>query len=112
MKTEKNPPIAPMQMQRVSDFRTHPIEGMRLLDGEDAAAKAAADKAAADKAAADKAAADKAAADKTAADAAAAAKEKADLEEKLKGMTDSEAKLLKEQMATKQKLKDATAAAE
>jgi hypothetical protein len=70
-------------------------------EGGDEAAKAAADKAAADKAAADKAAADKAAADKAAAEAAKAE----ELKEKLKGMTDSEAKLLKEQMATKEKLK-------
>lgn len=104
----KNTTIAPMQMQRSHETIMHPIEGMRLLDGGDAeaAAKAAADKAAADKAAADKAAADKAAADKAAAEAAAK-----ELEDKLKGLSDSEAKLLKENMAQKAKLREAEDAA-
>ena len=61
--------------------------------GDDAAAKAAADKAAADKAAADKAEADRLAAEK-------AEKEKS-------GMSDAEAKLLKENMEKKEALKAA-----
>lgn len=70
-------------------------------NGDDEAAKAAA-KAAADKAAADaaKAAADKAAADKEAAD-------KVELENKLKGLSDREAELLKDSMKKKEKLQAA-----
>lgn len=67
------------------------------------AATAAAAKAAADKAAADKAAADKAAADAAAAEAARIAASK---------LSDTEAALLKENMANKQKLKDSAAAQE
>lgn len=88
--------------------------------GGDDAAKAAADKAAADKAAADKtaadaksaadqASADKAAADKADADKAAADKEAAQkLADATKGMSDKEAELLKESMARKAQLKEAT----
>jgi hypothetical protein len=83
-------------------LQQHPIHGMRLLDGESeaaAAAAAAATAAAAEKAASDKTAADKAAADKVIADAAAA--EAARIA--ASGMSDSEAKLLKENMAAKKK---------
>jgi len=109
----KNTTIAPMLAGPAPrDYlKTYSVQSMRLLDGpEDDAAKAAA--AAAAKAAADAAAAD--AATKAAADAAAAAAtaaEQAALAERLKGMTDNEAKLLKEQMATKAKLKAAEDAA-
>jgi hypothetical protein len=96
-----------------------------MTEAEIAAAKAAADKIAADKVIADKAAADKAAADKIAADKVIADKAAADkiiadkaeadrlAAEKLKNSTlsDKEAELLKEVMASKEKLKAATAAA-
>jgi hypothetical protein len=81
-----------------------------------AAAKAIADKAAADKviadaaAAAEKVAADKAAADKILADKAVADAAAAELAKKLSTMTDSEAKLLKENMAAKAKVAAAEAA--
>lgn len=71
--------------------------------GDDAAAKAAADKAAADAAAA------KAAADKAAADEAAKKAGDGDDKDKKSGMSESEAKLLKESMARKEALKEAEA---
>lgn len=76
-------------------------EGGGSGGADDAAAKAAADKAAAEAAAA-AAAAEKAAADKAAADAAAAEEAR-----KKSGLSDKEAELLKENMAKKEKLKEA-----
>lgn len=77
----------------------------------DAAAAAAAEKAASEKAAADKAAADKAASEKAAADKAAADKAAADKADgdKKSGLSDKEAEFLKENMAKKEKLKEAEA---
>lgn len=72
-------------------------------EGTGSGADDAAAKAAAEKAAADAAAAEKAAADKTAADDAAAAEEA----KKKSGLSDKEAELLKENMAKKEKLKEA-----
>lgn len=76
-----------------------------------AAAKAEADKVAADKAAADKATADKEAADKAAADKTAAEAEAAALKKAQEGLSDSEAKLVKEAMKRKKETAAATAAA-
>lgn len=94
---------APMGIARIlSGYGPKPMLDKPNEGGaDDAAAKAAAEKAAAEKAAADKAAADKAAAD---AAAAAAAKE---LEDKLKGLSDREAELLKDAMKKKEKLQAA-----